>query len=223
MPPKTSPSAAARKVTQRKPRGEGYLRRDEILTAARALFLAEGVERVTIRAICKRVGLTAPALYRHFRDKREIIIAICNETTLRLLHSFRAIRLREPDPLAALRQMLEAYIRFALAHRDEYRLLFMTANNLFDDFSEDFRCDEDALKAGIIGPLVHRELVEHVALCIERGILMQGDPEIMTEALWAAGHGLASLLITNPHFKWRPHEEIIKVTLEMPLSGLLRR
>lgn len=206
----------------RKRKGEGFQRRDEILAAARDLFLKEGVERVTIRAICERVGITAPSLYRHFKDKREIIVAICNETFARLLERFRAIRAETAEPLAALRQMMEAYVRFALKHPDEYRLLFMAKEFLRAEFA-DIKSDEDAIRAGILGPLVMRELAGLVGLCIERGLLKRGDPVVMTEVLWATGHGLAALLITHPHFQWRPQEDIIQAALAMPLEGLLPR
>ena len=208
---------------RRKARGEAYQRREEILAAARSLFLREGVDRVTIRAICARVGVTAPALYRHFKDKREIIIAICNETFGRLLDRFRRIRASEADPLAALKQMMESYVLFALTHRDEYRLLFMSKELLMIEFAGDIQSDEDAIRAGILGPLVLRELAEHVALCIQRGILRQGDPATLTEAIWSCGHGLASLLITHPHFKNRPQDELIATAMDMTLSGLLKR
>lgn len=210
---------------QRKPRGEGYLRRDEILAAARSLFLKEGVERVTIRAICARVGVTAPALYRHFKDKREIIIGICNETFGALLERFRGIRAEETDPLAALKQMMESYVRFALAHQDAYRLLFMSKDLLMQEFAQEMnlQSDEDALRAGILGPLVLHELAAHVGLCIDRGVLRPGDPGIITEAIWSCGHGLASLLITHPHFKERPHDALIAAAMDMTLNGLLKR
>jgi len=208
---------------RRKPRGEGYQRRGEILAAARSLFLKEGVDRVTIRAICARVGFTAPALYRHFKDKREIIIAICNETLGRLLDRFRRIRAEEPDPLEALKQMMESYVLFALTHRDEYRLCFMSKDLLMIELAGDIQSDEDAIRAGILGPLVLRELAEHVGLCIQRGILRQGDPQTLTEAIWSCGHGLASLLITHPHFKNRPQDELIATAMDMTLSGLLKR
>ncbi|HEY7609153.1 MAG TPA: TetR/AcrR family transcriptional regulator [Alphaproteobacteria bacterium] len=210
---------------RRKPRGEGYKRREEILAAARSLFLKEGVDRVTIRAICARVGLTAPALYHHFKDKREIVLGICNETFGRLLERFRQIRAAESDPLAALKQMMETYVRFALAHQDEYRLLFMSKDLLMLEFAEDLNInsDEDAVRAGILGPLVLKELAEHVALCIQRGILRTGDPALLTDAIWSCGHGLASLLITHPHFKNRPHDKLIATAIEMTLSGLLKR
>ncbi len=218
---------AAKKISapQRKARGEGYQRRGEILAAARSLFLKEGVDRVTIRAICARVGVTAPALYRHFKDKREIIIAICNETFGRLLERFRRIRAAEPNPLEALKQMCESYVLFALAHRDEYRLMFLTKDVLMIEFAGELaiETDDDAIRQGILGPLVLRELAEQVALCIQRGILRPGDPKLLTEAIWSVGHGISSLLITHPLFKNRPHEELIATGLDMMLNGLLKR
>jgi AcrR family transcriptional regulator len=207
---------------RRKPRGEGYQRRAEILAAARSLFLKEGVDRVTIRAICARVGITSPSLYFHFRNKREIIIAICNETFGHLLQRFREIRASELKPLDALRQMMETYVRFALSHPDEYRLLFMSRDLLLLEFSGDFKSDEDAIRAGVLGPLVLRELAEHIGLCIKRGILRQGDPTILSEIVWSSGHGLASLLITHPHFKNRPRDELIAAAIELTFKGLLR-
>ncbi len=210
---------------RRKARGQGYQRREEILAAARSLFLKEGVERVTIRAICARVGVTAPALYRHFKDKREIIIAICNETFGRLLERFRRIRATEADPLEALKQMMESYCLFALAHRDEYRLMFLSKDLLMLEFAGDLaiESDEDALRQGILGPLVLRELAEHVGHCIQHGILRPGDPALLTEAIWSCGHGLAALLITHSHFKNRPHDQLIATAMDMTLNGLLKR
>lgn len=210
---------------RRKARGEGYQRRAEILAAARSLFLKEGVDRVTIRAICARVGLTAPALYRHFKDKREIVLGICNETLGRLLERFRSIRATEPDLLEALKQMMESYVLYALTHRDEYRLLFMSKDLLMLEFAAEIEInsDEDAIRAGILGPLVLRELAEHVGHCIQRGILRPGDPMLLTEAIWSCGHGLAALLITHPHFKNRPHDQLIATAMDMTLNGLLKR
>ena len=208
---------------QRKPRGEGYQRRAEILAAARSLFLKEGVDRVTIRAICARVGITSPSLYFHFRDKREIIIAICNETFGQLLERFREIRASELKPFDALRQMMETYVRFALSHPDEYRLLFMSRDLLLLEFSEGIESDEDAIRAGLLGPLVLRELAEHIGLCIKCGILRPGDPTILSELVWSCGHGLASLLIAHPHFKNRPRDELIAAAIELTFKGLLRQ
>lgn len=147
------------------------------------------------------------------------------ETFGKLLERFRRIRATEPDPLEALKQMCESYVLFALAHRDEYRLMFLTKDLLMLEFADELaiESDEDAIRRGFLGPLVLRELTQHVALRIERGILRAGDPQLLTEAIWFVGHGLAALLITHPHFKNRPHDELIATALDMALNGLRKR
>jgi len=63
-------------ASTRKRRGEGHTRRDEILLAAKELFLREGYQATTIRRIADVVGVSAPALYLYFRDKDAILIAL---------------------------------------------------------------------------------------------------------------------------------------------------
>lgn len=51
-------------------------RKDEILDAALTLAFEGGPSRVTTVAIAGRLGLTQPALYRHFRSKADLWAAI---------------------------------------------------------------------------------------------------------------------------------------------------
>ena len=67
-------------IGTRKRRGEGHTRRDEILIAAKDLFLREGYQATTIRRIAEVVGVSAPALYLYFKDKDAILIALCDQT-----------------------------------------------------------------------------------------------------------------------------------------------
>ena len=72
-------------VGTRKRRGEGHTRRDEILIAAKELFLREGYEATTIRRIADVVGVSAPALYLYFKDKDAIMLALCDQTFASLI------------------------------------------------------------------------------------------------------------------------------------------
>lgn len=47
-----------------------------ILKAAKQEFLEKGYEKASMRAIAGRVGITATALYRHFKDKEDIFSAL---------------------------------------------------------------------------------------------------------------------------------------------------
>ena len=64
----------------RKRRGEGHTRREEILQAAKELFLEQGYDSTTIRRIADRVGISAPALYLYFKDKEELFRAVVRDT-----------------------------------------------------------------------------------------------------------------------------------------------
>src|SRR5688500_7353296 len=61
----------------RKAKGDGHLRRAEILEAAERIFVAEGYEGATIRKIADEVGVSSTALYMHFQDKGCILLEIC--------------------------------------------------------------------------------------------------------------------------------------------------
>ena len=71
----------------RKAKGDGHLRRAEILRAAEAIFVRDGYQGATIRKIADEVGVSSTALYMHFRDKDEILIEIAENAVGALLAS----------------------------------------------------------------------------------------------------------------------------------------
>ena len=108
----------------RKAKGDGHLRRAEILRAAERIFVAEGYEGATIRKIADEVGVSSTALYMHFRDKDQILLEICTVAMEQLAAINSEICARPVDSVSRVRMMLEAYVRFALDHPNAYRLVF---------------------------------------------------------------------------------------------------
>ena len=51
-------------------------RRKEILTAAIGIVSAEGCDALTMRRVAEELGMRAPSLYKHLRDKDELIAAL---------------------------------------------------------------------------------------------------------------------------------------------------
>lgn len=51
-------------------------RKREILEQAMALVIQEGIAALTMKRVAQRVGFTEPAMYRHFRNKRELVISL---------------------------------------------------------------------------------------------------------------------------------------------------
>src|SRR5262245_29715695 len=99
--------------------------RDRILDAAREVFVKEGVEAVTMRAIADRIEYTATAIYHHFRDKNALLRELAQHDLRALVHAFGRIG-RIEDPIERLRHIGYTYIRFGLENQNHYRFLFMS-------------------------------------------------------------------------------------------------
>src|SRR5262249_30615992 len=110
--------------TARKAKGDGHLRRAEILEAAERIFVAEGYEGATIRKIADEVGRSSTALYMHFHDKACILLEICQSTFQVLLARNAEIAARPVDPVVRTRMMLESYVRWGLDHPNAYQLVY---------------------------------------------------------------------------------------------------
>ncbi len=53
-------------------------RQKEIVEAALELITTKGIQGVTIKNLAKKIGITEPAIYRHFKSKTEILLSILN-------------------------------------------------------------------------------------------------------------------------------------------------
>jgi AcrR family transcriptional regulator len=205
----------------RKRRGEGHTRRDEILGAAKALFLEEGYGATTIRKIAERVGVSAPALYLYFKDKDEIMLALCDQTFSHLINLFQGIECLECSPRDRLRQMGEAYIRFGLEHVGEYRLIFMEEQAPEPVRHTGHRSDiSDPEKPGIKGAIAFA-MLERQFIEIEcAGAKLPHPPVTSAELAWMACHGLVSAFINEPDFPWSDRQGLIRGMVDLTVRGL---
>lgn len=60
-------------------------RKEQLVTVATHLFAERGYDATTTAAIAKAAGITEPVLYRHFRSKKELFVAILHNSTEMLL------------------------------------------------------------------------------------------------------------------------------------------
>src|SRR5262245_29504188 len=112
-------------LIERKAREKEELRQ-QILDAARELFVREGYENVSMRKIADKIEYSPATIYTYFQDKDEILDSLCEETFLHLHeHKLAAFRQMEGDALEALKKGMETYIRFGLDHPDHYIVTFM--------------------------------------------------------------------------------------------------
>ena len=75
-------------ITERREREKEEIRH-KILDAARELFAAEGYEKVTMRRIAEAIEYSPTAIYLHFKDKDDLVRALCDADFGRLLEAMQ--------------------------------------------------------------------------------------------------------------------------------------
>jgi AcrR family transcriptional regulator len=197
----------------RKPKGDGHLRRGEILAAAEKIFIAEGYAGATIRKIADAVGVSSTALYMHFRDKDQILLEISDGAIERLLNLNTDVAGRPIDPVSRMRLMLEAYMRFALENPNTYELVFCGSGAAIS-------IDKQAGTLAL-GDRCFEKFSEPMHEIAATGRLRSGTAQSAAEVLWAGCHGLVSLLITKRNRSWSSADELMRVMLDGLLYGLV--
>ncbi len=202
--------STTRRRSARKAKGDGHLRRAEILAAAERIFVAEGYEGATIRRIADEVGVSSTALYMHFQDKACILLEICQGAMQELLDRNNQIAQRPLDPVSRTRMMLDAYMRWGFEHPNAYQLVFSAAHPL----------PQGAEGASELGASCYDSFSGVVREIAADGRLRLGDGDSASQALWAACHGVVALRLSRPNFPWQPVDELIHVTIEGLLAGV---
>lgn len=110
------------------------MRRDEeILEAAAELFLARGFHKVTLDEIGRQVGVTGPAIYRHFSSKEEILETLLDRTMDRLLLLVQCAD-ESDEPASVLDGLVRAQVEFVLTVRPMVTIYAREAHGLSESW-----------------------------------------------------------------------------------------
>ena len=203
---------AKKGTKQRRAREKAGLR-EEILDAARTLFVREGYESVSIRKIADKVEYAPGTIYLYFRDKAEILDRICEETFGKLIVRLEAIEHDSAVPLDKLRRGLRTYIQFGLDHPHHYLLTFIQAKM-------NHQAESVFHTSGMKAFGVLRQCVQ---ACVDAGELVSEDTDELAQTMWAGMHGLTSLLITCEGFPFVEQSRLIDRMVETLVEGVRRR
>jgi len=183
--------------------------REEILDAARTLFVKEGYEHVSIRKIAEKIEYAPGTIYLYFRDKSEILDRLCEETFSKLAQKMHAINADPSNPLDGLRRGLRTYIQFGIDNPNHYIVTFVQAKQI----------PEHEVKAG---EQCFENLKGAVRRCVEAGQLNCEDVEEVAQALWAGAHGVTTLLIAC-QFPFIEQNRLIDRVVHILIEGIRKR
>jgi len=172
---------------------------ERILNAALKLWRKGAEKALTMRAVAKAAGTNTPAVYRRFKDRRDILHALMRRLQKDVAEAIR--------PCQSAEDACERYLEFALTHPHEYELFYEHAYQLPGPARGPIREHRPTMA------LVEAKLAERLG----------GSPEDHTRlglALWAVAHGTAMLLISKsiPH----EHADELRSVFSSTLKALVR-
>ena len=98
---------------------------DEIKQTARRLLVDEGPAAISLRAIARDMGMTAPALYRYFPSHEALMEGVCTDLKLELIEELERARDAAGGGVAERMQAAcQAFRGWAIAHPAEFTLMF---------------------------------------------------------------------------------------------------
>jgi TetR/AcrR family transcriptional regulator, fatty acid metabolism regulator protein len=100
------------------------IRREQIVEAALGLIAAQGVRKLSMAALARRVGLVPSALYRHFKSKQEILHAAVELIGQKAAENVRQVLERTPNALERLELLLGSIIKMIRELQAMPRIVF---------------------------------------------------------------------------------------------------
>lgn len=94
--------------------------RDQILAAARRLYVEQGYDKTSLREVADEVGVTKAALYYHFRSKEDLLLALLeplNEVGLDFVDKLKG------DDAERWAEGIESFIDWMMRNRDLFELI----------------------------------------------------------------------------------------------------
>ncbi|MFC8683351.1 TetR/AcrR family transcriptional regulator [Microbacterium ureisolvens] len=152
-----------------------------ILHEAAALFAERGFSGVSLEDIGGAVGVSGPALYRHFANKQALLGAILVEVSERLLAGGRAVLDDHQDADDQLDAIIAFHVEFALRDADVIRVQDRDLASLSDE-------DRHTVRR------LQREYVE-----VWIGILSAVHPDRHEDDLRVRAHACFGLINSTPH------------------------
>ncbi|BBZ51781.1 TetR/AcrR family transcriptional regulator [Mycobacterium heidelbergense] len=156
-------------------------RRLRLLSAAERLFAERGFLAVRLEDIGAAAGVSGPAIYRHFPNKEALLVELLVGISTRLLAGAREARARSSGAAAALDDLIDFHLDFALGEPDLIRIQDRDLAHL------PAAAEKQVRKA-------QRQYVE-----VWVGVLRELNPKLAEADARLTAHAVFGLLNSTPH------------------------
>ncbi len=158
-----------------------HRRREEILTAAKHIFAKNGFRRTKIGEIAAHLSVGKGTLYRYFKDKKSLFLAVFEQGMAGLRQAMRA----NIEPIIDPKNKISAAVRTYFEFFDNDRELVEILMQVRSEFKDDYRRVFLALYSDYIV-----KIQENLRVSVKTGVFRKLDVEKTAEAISATLHGV---------------------------------
>ncbi len=180
----------------------GGTRREQLLATAAELFAARGFHGVSVAEIGAAVGISGPALYKHFPGKDAILAEMLVAISEELLAVGRTHAESAGDGVPALRALVDWHVDFALRHR----ALIVVQDRDWESLPPAAREQVRTLQRAYVDVWAGQLARVHEGLSVDRGRAM--------------AHATFGLINSTPHSSLLPEPEMRRLLTRMALDAL---
>ncbi|WP_426105574.1 TetR/AcrR family transcriptional regulator [Massilia sp. TSP1-1-2] len=185
--------------TSDKPYHHGDLR-STLLAVADQLIDEGDAGELSLREVARRAGVSAPATYRHFRDKQALLAAVAQKGFEDFNLALTEAMAEADDPLAAMGQ---AYVRFAVARPGRFRLMYgpaISERSAYPELQTAWAAAADAMRSALVARSPPAP-----------------DAAVASLKLWCMVHGLSQLILDGMLMGYDPEELARAITAATPV------
>ena len=213
IPAAVPPAATVRARVRRGSEADADRLRDELVAAALALFMEDGLEAVTMRAVATRVGVSAMTPYRYFEDKGHLLRGIWQHVLGAAWHSMLTASQGLGDVQDRIRAQVDAFIDYWEANPQHYRLVYMTEQTT--------RRDEQGSLAAL--PIYVSVLDASLGASRELAQQVGGDPahaKLATDVRFMMVSGYLHARLVNRRYPWGEVDVLRPAFIELIIEAL---
>jgi len=107
-----------------KKRFETATRHEQIAEAALDIVRSDGIKGLNLAAVAKKVGIVPSAVYRHFKNKSEIVDAVLKLIQIRLNQNYRDVIQRDLEPIEKLNTVFNKHVELIASNNAIPRIVF---------------------------------------------------------------------------------------------------
>ena len=179
-----------------------------ILDAARAGVAEQGYANLSMRAIARAVGCSVGTIYLYYANKDALYAALVDEAVVHLVESYQPAYGIE-DPVERLEAFCRSYVRFAMTYPEQYKVMYLELEQDPRQASEGYRRARKPLD----------DTASVLAEAHRTGALHAPDPGDGAAFVWAALHGMLSLILARQVDPKADPERLIDLTVRHTINS----